>query len=250
MNKIFFFDIDGTLYESKVGVCASSKKAIELAKAQGYYVAIATGRSYIGSKDIAEELGISYVVCDGGNSVYVNGEIQYQVTLDKDVCSEVIELAKRRNISYILVDNDHYYGAKRSMPFERTHPWIDYQGDKSLAEVDVMKVGFDVNEEEFEYLNKNSSINMLLFRDVMCMVTDQNHKAMGIKKCLELFDEELEVIVFGDSMNDIQMFEYADISICMGQATKEVQKHATYVTDSIDQDGIYKAFIKHKWIEE
>ena len=249
MNKVFFFDIDGTLYEEKVGVCESSKLAIKKLMEKGYIVCIASGRSYIGSKDIADELEIKYVVCDGGNSVYVNGEIVHQMTLEKDLCLKLIELANTQNIPYILVDNDHYYGKKRSLAFEKVHPWIDYQGDKDFDEVHVMKLGFDVTYEESEYLKKHCDLNMLLFKDVMCLVTDQNNKAEGIKECMKLLPNS-EVVVFGDSLNDIQMFEYADISVCMGQAIQEVQKHATYVTDEVSKDGIYNACIKHKWIEE
>ncbi|MBR3841094.1 MAG: HAD family hydrolase [Erysipelotrichales bacterium] len=249
MNKVFFFDIDGTLYEPNVGVCESTKLAIKKLLAKGYVVAIASGRSYIGSKDIADELGVSYVVCDGGNSVYVNGEIVHQCTLDKDTCLSLITLAKEKDIPYILVDNEHYYGKKRSLAFEKVHPWIDYQGDKAFDDVHVMKLGFDVDKQQSDYLDKHSDVNMLLFKDVMCLVTDQNNKAEGIKECMKLLPES-EIIVFGDSFNDIQMFEYADISVCMGQASKDVQKHANYVTDEISEDGIYKACVKYKWIEE
>ena len=249
MSKVFFFDIDGTLFENEVGVRESSKLAVRKLLEKGYTVAIASGRSYIGSKDIADELGVSYVVCDGGNSVYVNGEIVYQCTLGEDICLPLIKLAKEEDIPYILVDNDHYYGKKRSLSFEEVHPWIDYQGDKEFEDVHVMKLGFDVTFKQSEYLKQHSDVNMLLFKDVMCLVTDQNNKAEGIKECMKLLPEA-EIIVFGDSFNDIQMFEYADISICMGQASKEVQKHATYVTDEVSKDGIYNACVKHKWIEE
>lgn len=249
MNKVFFFDIDGTLYEPKDGVRASTKQAIRELKKKGYIVAIASGRSYLGSKDIAEELGISYVVCDGGNSVYIDGIPRYQKELDLEECRRLIALADTQNIPYIVVDNEHYYGKKRSIAFEKVHPWIDYQGYKELEDIQVMKLAFDVTEEQSAFLENHSNVNMLLFDSVMCLVTDQNNKAEGIEVCCG-FLPKCEVIVFGDSMNDIQMFEYADISVCMGQASDEVKKHATYVSDSVEFDGIYKACVANKWIKE
>ena len=39
------------------------------------------------------------------------------------------------------------------------------------------------------------------------------------------------VVTFGDSGNDISMFEKSDISYCMAHAPKAVQEAATYVVD-------------------
>ena len=38
------------------------------------------------------------------------------------------------------------------------------------------------------------------------------------------------------------MLEYADISVAMGNGVKEVKEKADYVTDKIDNDGLYKAY--------
>ena len=40
------------------------------------------------------------------------------------------------------------------------------------------------------------------------------------------------VVAFGDSGNDISMFEKSDISYCMTHASANVQAAATYVIDS------------------
>ena len=53
---------------------------------------------------------------------------------------------------------------------------------------------------------------------------------------------EYETVAMGDSENDLPMLEYADISIAMGNGVKEVKEKADYVTDKIDNDGLYKAF--------
>ena len=58
------------------------------------------------------------------------------------------------------------------------------------------------------------------------------------------YEEEYETVAMGDSENDLPMLEYADISVAMGNGVKEVKEKADYVTDKIDNDGLYKAF-KH-----
>lgn len=45
-------------------------------------------------------------------------------------------------------------------------------------------------------------------------------------------------------MNDIDMFEFCQIGVAMGNASQEVKNKANYVTYDIDDDGIYHA-LKH-----
>ena len=56
--------------------------------------------------------------------------------------------------------------------------------------------------------------------------------------------EGYKTIAFGDAVVDIKMFEVCDESVAMGNGSKEVKEKATYVTDDINQDGLYNAF-KH-----
>ena len=49
-------------------------------------------------------------------------------------------------------------------------------------------------------------------------------------------------IAIGDGPNDLQMMEYAGISVAMGNARDEVKRLADMVTDHIDEDGILHAF--------
>jgi len=45
MNKILFFDVDGTLYNSEKKLPESAKNALLEARHNGYELAIATGRA-------------------------------------------------------------------------------------------------------------------------------------------------------------------------------------------------------------
>ena len=51
----------------------------------------------------------------------------------------------------------------------------------------------------------------------------------------------MRTYAFGDSENDLAMFEAADVSVAMGQAVPHVRKAADYVTDSCAEDGVATA---------
>ena len=51
-------------------------------------------------------------------------------------------------------------------------------------------------------------------------------------------------MAIGDGGNDIAMLEHAGVGVVMGNASDEVKAVADYVTDSVDEDGVYNA-LKH-----
>ena len=50
-----------------------------------------------------------------------------------------------------------------------------------------------------------------------------------------------EIATIGDMPNDVLMFVKSGVSIAMGNASPEVQKSATYVTDSNEEEGFASA---------
>ena len=53
---------------------------------------------------------------------------------------------------------------------------------------------------------------------------------------------------FGDGENDIEMLEFTNIGIAMGNSDDVVKKSADYVTASVDEEGIEKALEHYKVI--
>ena len=53
-----------------------------------------------------------------------------------------------------------------------------------------------------------------------------------------------QIYVFGDSSNDLAMFEYATHTVAMKEHDSVLDPYTEYVTDSVMSDGIEKA-MKH-----
>ena len=52
-----------------------------------------------------------------------------------------------------------------------------------------------------------------------------------------------DTIAFGDAKVDIPMFEACGYSVAMGSGGNECREAADYVTDDVDRDDLYKAFV-------
>ena len=118
-----------------------------------------------------------------------------------------------------------------------------------VNEVFLKKVFVDIDESKIDLFTAFKKINHLYIESSDFVVTDQDHKLDGILKMLEkVGGKQDDLVVFGDSRNDIMMFNGANISICMGNAEEEVKRHADFVTKDIDDDGIEYACKHFNWI--
>ena len=50
-------------------------------------------------------------------------------------------------------------------------------------------------------------------------------------------------MAFGDGDNDIDMIKHAGIGVAMGNAIETLKKNADYITDDVNEDGLYNALL-------
>ena len=50
-----------------------------------------------------------------------------------------------------------------------------------------------------------------------------------------------DVVAFGDGSNDVEMLKEVGMGVAMGNAVEELKVVADMVTDSIGEDGVWKA---------
>ena len=80
------------------------------------------------------------------------------------------------------------------------------------------------------------------YLDVTHPQANKGDVARSLASRYELDPEEIATI--GDQPNDVLMFVKSGVSIAMGQASPEVQKSATYVTTSSEDEGFANAMEK------
>ncbi|MNJ41790.1 Sugar phosphatase YbiV [compost metagenome] len=75
------------------------------------------------------------------------------------------------------------------------------------------------------------------------------HKAIAIEKVLAHLNIPREnTFGFGDGNNDIEMLEYCNTGVAMGNAREELKAVADDITDDVDHDGLYNSFKKYHLI--
>ena len=260
--KLIALDMDGTLLNGSGVLTNRTKAAIKAAREQGIHVTIATGRMYPSALPIILELGID-VPCVFYNGAVIKNpvthEILYEKPIDEELTHEILDFYREHGW-YLQI-----YHEDKLLVVDSSDPRCKYY--ESIAKIDAVALGDDfwdfcgtpekllgisMHREVFENMK---SLTEEYFGDRLYvaaswrafveMVNRDVNKALAVKIVAESLGIEREdVMAFGDGGNDISMLRHAGIGIAMGNANDTVKASANYVTDSVDEDGIWNA-LKH-----
>lgn len=255
-KRLFFFDIDGTLTDRRTGqVVPSAKRALELLEENGHFVSIATGRAHYKCRGLLEELGLENMVCSGGMGVVIKNKLVKNTPLDKKEALAVIHQAEEKGIGVLIAtdDSEKVYAQNdlfREQVGPRQEP-TEYFIDPAFKvdEVDaIFKFYLALPKEQDHLIPEPTNFAKLRFVPDYTMCQHDNKK-QGILDVLDYFKRPAQdVVVFGDDVNDLVMFDKSWTSIAMGNAVPALKEQADYVTDRNVDDGIYNACRKFGWI--
>lgn len=274
-KKVIFLDIDGTLVGHDGVIPESAKEAIVKARANGHLVFICTGRSLAQIPKYILEAGLDGVIGAAGGYVEIAGQTIRKTHIPADLLDKLIKYFDEKQIHFYLESNSGVYGSKgvkkafidildRIQQEKATDDTSNNAGvmqfvynihdDVSLMREDINKVSFlgsDVPLEEiatyfkddFVVLPTSVKIKGKNAGELMLMGV---HKASGIEMALETLGmDKKDAFAYGDSYNDLEMVEYVQYGIAMGNACEALKKVAFDVTDDVDQDGLYNSFKKY-----
>lgn len=257
MIKAVFFDIDGTTVSHSLrDVPKSTRLAIHKLKEKGIQCIIATGRHITEIK----ELPIKDIKFDG--YVTLNG----QLCLDSDenvIFSDPIKGNSKDNLIKIFTEKKHPIAL-----VEKDKMYINYVNElvetiqKAISSRIPDTDNYMGNDIYFAVGYFNPDIRNEISKLIPdCHLTNfhecgvdiypkSSDKVIGIKQYLEINNlKKEEIMAFGDGENDIDMLRFAGIGIAMGNAHEEAKKASDYVTDHIDEDGVYNALRHYKILD-
>ena len=252
--KIVFFDFDWTLFDHRThSIPESSIKAIKLLKEKGIKVIINTGRSYYSllSKDEIKEIGFDGYVVSNGGACIIENKVIYAHYLPKEISDKIIMFLEDNKVSYGITTLKETYGKTFELGnVDRFYNTFDEPRSLDISlynHEEVLRLtAFSFKETDEAILEMCPNICLNRFFDVTSeMSITQFIKKEGVDSILSYYGfKNDEAMAFGDDTNDIDMFNSVNYGICVGNGKDELKKVAYYVTEDINDDGIYKALLK------
>lgn len=279
MIKLIVSDMDGTLLAHDSSISKGNIEAIRYAQSKGVQFAIATGRDYSSLKGILEahDLKCFSILGNGAQFCNENGEILSSAYFPKKCFKQVLQIFDELKIHYMIFTANGFYSTAEPnvvrdafidrcvVQFKRKREdYLDDGCNQDMAcmklkkigdlddfinsSIDIIKVeafNNDVSliEKAKEKLQEIDGIAYLSSFDDNIEVTD---KAAQKGLILENVIEELgyskdEVMVLGDGLYDITLFERFKYSFAPGNANETIKAMAYQVVGACEEDGVSQA---------
>ena len=258
MKKLIFFDIDGTLLTEGTHryIPDSARQAIHKLQENGHLCFINTGRTTAEIREDIEELECDGFVCGCGTYIKYHDEILLSHEIPMPLADHVLEDMNLCHLEWVLEGSHNTYYS--------TEPYTTHIGDfhddfsNTFSEAthdvppstrglvyDKFCICLTKNSDFSSFYNKYQKEFTFIDRgDQFYEVVPAGYsKASGIQFLMDYFSVSKEdTIAVGDSTNDLPMLEFAGFSIGMKNSDPQILPVVDYVTDTVENDGILKAF--------
>ena len=263
---LYVCDLDDTLLGRDKRISKVNLDAVLKIQRSGVPFTIATGRSHLQIREYVSQLEIKIpvITCNGGvistpkdekilNVSYICPEIAKKITAFCEENKMDYLMYTARNICYtresVRITGYFKYNENLTNPeFLVPLKCMDDVTDEDYNEaIKILVLGdyemLDYIKQEF---NKEGKLTIVSSgKGLVDIMAESTGKGDAVKNLAQILGVSLErVVVFGDSPNDLSMFEVAGTSIAVGNAVDEIKSAATYTTLPNYEDGVAEALGK------
>lgn len=214
---IFVFDLDGTICFKGQPLDEDICEALDYVQMKGHEVIFASARPI---RDMLPVLPLKYqknrMVGGNGAFTFQNREITYQ-SFSAEVIEKLQSLIVTYNLSYLIdSDWDYSFTGDEMHPIYQNLDPLRTAKNKLLDELNGMSkaVLFTADERVKKELCK---LSVTVFEHHAEQIIDISPEGVNkVAGLTQLGIKPNDFIVFGNDQNDLELFENADYSVCVG----------------------------------
>ncbi|MEG0783239.1 HAD family hydrolase [Carnobacterium sp.] len=253
-------DIDGTLLDANHTVPVATKELFKTLLDAGHLIYLATGRMYRSGQEIALTIDPRVQTIASNGSIYFLEDKLIQQTLPVEAVEQVYQIAEEFKLPlYFFSAQTVYYSAILPQYFTDKSDQDRIGNERENPFISIAKSA-DFQETKSNYLNgifisEDPDLDLTHIKEKLRKIEglsiSSSHSnnieivAAGISKKTAILDiqnaytiEKAQTICFGDGENDLEMFEIADTSVAMENASQLVQSKANFITSSNHENGL------------
>lgn len=251
-KSALFFDIDGTILSDKTHIIPQSAlEAMKQAQENGHLLFINTGRTICALPRELQVFDFDGYLCGCGCYLVYRGDVLLESHIAPNRGKEILDKVIECGFGVVLEWAEDVFFPKKQSRFSQLEYARRAFGELGLGKKQYIEDGTCPYDKLFLYADENSDKKTLFqfFKSDMEVIERGNDtyeviqkefsKATACEFILKKFGmSKRQAYVFGDSMNDLSMFEYAEHTIAMGEHAKGLEPYTEFVTKEVEEDGI------------
>jgi Cof subfamily protein (haloacid dehalogenase superfamily) len=255
--RLVLADVDGTLVTEEKVLTAKAKEAVAKLGKAGIAFAITSGRPPRGMETVIKDLNLSSVVAGFNGGVYTTPRLDPIVMRDlpTDGAARTLELITEHGlIAWLYTDSVWYVQDPKGAHVDRESRTVGFgpavTSDYSTYVAQTAKiVGVSDDLEAVAACEKivqhelgdhvSAARSQPYYLDVTHPAANKG-SVVDFLSAVYLIPTD-SIATLGDMPNDVLMFDKSGMSIAMGNASKEVQAQANFVTKSNEEEGFAHA---------
>jgi Cof subfamily protein (haloacid dehalogenase superfamily) len=251
--SLLLADVDGTLVTHDKVLTDRARRAVGRLREAGIRFAITSGRPPKGMAILIEPLRIETPIAgfNGGQFVHPDLSIIEAKTLPPDVAERAIVLILSHGLDVWVYAGNDWLVRDATAPHVDREAWTvkfppkvvhDFSGMLNKV-VKIVGVSDDhrlvqrceADAQESIGERATAARSQPYYLDVTHHDANKGFVAEYLSRILGI--PRAEIATIGDQPNDVLMFRRSGFSIAMGNASDEVKRQASAVTESYDQEG-------------
>ena len=256
--KLIALDVDGTIRSVGSPIAERTRHAVASARDAGAIVTLATGRAFGSAAANCAALGIEVPIATSQGAYIaspVTGEVLRHRALTQNMALSAIAALDTHMRSESTQAVAYFPGG---IYVDRMSEWAESYGQRTEIDViyvddlrevagrgltRIVAVGDDDDIEELERsLNPVLSKRMLVMRSLpyFCEILHPNGgKEDALAWMCDHFGiDRSETVAFGNGYNDVQMLEWANVGIAVGDAVPEALAAANRIAPPFKEHGV------------
>jgi len=259
--RLLLADVDGTLVTKEKILTPRAIAAVQKLRERGIKFAITSGRPPKGMEMLIKPLAIDTPIAGFNGGLWVNPDLSQieSRNLPRDVADQAVAMLLEDKLDVWVYSGEDWLVHKADAPHVAREEWTvkfppkvtDDFGKALDTAVKIVGVSDDLAQMEKTEKRVQDALGATAsaarsqpyYLDITHPEANKGFALGYLAKRLGI--EEHAIATIGDQPNDTLMFAKSGISIAMGNASEAVQKKATYVTTSSEEEGFANAVEKY-----
>ena len=257
-KRAVFFDADGTICDMEKGIPESTLQALRELRERGHRAFLCTGRSRAFVTENLEQAGFEGIVAACGAYLEYGGRRLFSQEQTPERSWQSIQILRKCGLVPVMEGPDYmYYDA------EEYNETVDWYAPLITRQLGSRLLPIRGHEKDLRANKISTKVRPGSDPDKACSLLADTYdairhqegmaggtielipkgfsKAVGIASMCKIQGIDWkDTVIFGDSNNDLSMFEYAAVKVAMGNAPQKIRNLADYVTEDMFHGGIRK----------